>query len=278
MTGFSDLTGQCFGLLHVKAMVARHPSPRYSVICERCGTQSTAEQHDLSQGRAFCRNSACGRQGLHEEANMTLAQFRRREEQREQRKIDELKSQFEGTARRVAEAERRSLSHLRDDEFAIAPAVKELVDGMTPYERSVFTEQESQRFISENPDYYACPENAKAMTSYLERNDAARHGVITSSLLTAAFKRLDTYGMLKQYPAPRPVQVAPQSELENVPAVSAQPEPESMIGYDLRTGEQRAFSRYEVDRMGSEEFRRVFRVYRSALSLPNIGPGARRPR
>jgi hypothetical protein len=83
MLGIADLTGESINGLKVTAMVVRHPAPRYDVKCLRCGSRQVAGQRDLTFGTVFCCNSACARTGLHEEANMTLAQFRRREEMRQ---------------------------------------------------------------------------------------------------------------------------------------------------------------------------------------------------
>jgi len=273
MVGTADLTGQRFGLLKVMAMVSRYPSPRYSVRCERCGSESTMAQRELSQGSASCRNSACGREGLHEEAHLTLRQFQRREEQREQRRIDELKSQFEATARRVAEVERDTVLNHWDADAYIDPATA--YERMTEFEAFAFNEAEAQRFVQAHPAYYPCPENMNTILGYLQRNGIDQ--IVSAETLAGAYRRLSSVGGLVERPVLQPVHAAVLPEV--IPArVESPAQPERMIGYDLRTGQQREFTPYEVDRMGSDEYRRTFRIYKSALAVPNVGPGARRTR
>lgn len=275
MFGVADLTGQTIAGLEIQTMVARRPEPRYQTRCTRCGTIQTESQHDLTRGASRCRNTGCARQGLHEEANLTLAQFQRREAQKEQAKIDAIKGDFEHTARKVAEAERKSLLHLRDDAFRLDPDVATIAEDMTEFERDVFTERESAAFLADNPDYLPTPANGQAMSNYLSRNDAARFGVLTSATLTAAYRRLDKYGLLERRPKQEPT---PHSIHGDAHAQAGPLLPVTFEGWDITTGEPRTYSEREVNRMSSNEMKRALRLYSSKLALPNVGPGSRRPR
>lgn len=61
MPGIIDMTGRTVNSLKVGPLVARHPRPRYEVICDRCGTRSTASQDQLTSGAARCRAGGCGK-------------------------------------------------------------------------------------------------------------------------------------------------------------------------------------------------------------------------
>lgn len=61
MPGIRDMQGEKVNTLTVGEMVARHPRPKYSTVCTRCGAQSTAGQDQLTSGAATCKAASCGK-------------------------------------------------------------------------------------------------------------------------------------------------------------------------------------------------------------------------
>lgn len=256
MSGNADLTGQSINGLQVVGMVERRPVPRYTVRCTRCGCATTEGQRSLTQGIASCRNSGCARQGLHEESNLTLKQFEAREKRKERQQFERIEDEFKTHARKVAEINRELVLKAKDAECYYDPQTYSL--RMTEFEAEIFNQQEAVRFIQENPEYYPCPENVQVLCDYLTRNGVDQ--IVSAETLAGAYKRLDQYGLLKHRPAqPQPAEPT-HVELRIAPSESPRSR-EELIGFDLRTGEQREYSPYEVDRMSADEYRRVFRLY-----------------
>ncbi|HEY4381912.1 MAG TPA: hypothetical protein VGN01_16310 [Acidobacteriaceae bacterium] len=123
-------------------------------------------------------------------------------------------------------------------------------------------------FIAENPWYSHDQESMSQLFGYFARQ---RHPIqiITKAMFQKAAERLREYGILTERPAPEP---EPERPFVNL-TVERPPEPEVHEGWDLQTGERRAYSAFEVSRMDSETFRRVFRLTRAGMQLPDVGPG-----
>ncbi|MES2391040.1 MAG: hypothetical protein V4555_05325 [Acidobacteriota bacterium] len=213
-------------------------------------------QRELSIGTAVCRASGCGREAAREELEETPRKFREKEQRALRERIEETARDWRSTANQLETVNRDLISKGQDPELYLDPAT---TGTMTEYEAAVFNEREALRFIRETPEYHACPENMVVLFGYLQRNGISQ--IVSAESLRAAFRRLDTYGLLERPPAPTSASVDYRPvEIRIAPAEPLQ-ESESMVGFDLRTGEQREYTKYEIDRMGSEEFRRVFRLF-----------------
>lgn len=85
MHGLVDLTGEKCGTLHIQRMVARKPEPRYAVVCERCGTESTATHSRLRNGAARCLAANCGKPERPRRSDSLSDQLRVRSEREAER-------------------------------------------------------------------------------------------------------------------------------------------------------------------------------------------------
>jgi len=117
-------------------------------------------------------------------------------------------------------------------------------------------------FKAANPWFYACPENAQLIMDYLKRNKRALpNSLVTSELLESIALRMRRMGLFKakpeESPAPRVERPVPQPEVQS----------ETFRGFDSETGQEREFSKYEVDRMSADQYARAFRLNRSGMIL-----------
>jgi hypothetical protein len=129
---------------------------------------------------------------------------------------------------------------------------------------------EYKAFIrAESAWYFHCDANMRTLLGYLERNHCQ---IFTQEMLKRAALRLDEYHLLEERP-PEPPKPVPVEVNLTIDRSMETPAPVTYTGYDQQTGLEREFTAREVDRMSADEFRRIFRVYRSDLVLPNAGPG-----
>jgi hypothetical protein len=287
MNGVALLTGQHVNTLLVGEMVSRHPSPRYEVTCERCGTRSTAGQAQITNRVARCLSGNCGKAHIQEHLTDTPSKARRRAEEQEAARLRERQEQeaaeltateeeFKRLQRDIGLTVRARILTGKDDEFVIDPATFTPIPAGTSVDD--WHRKESAKFLQENPDYFPCEENLQAIKGYIDRN-APKIRLVSAIQLEGAFKRLREYGLLKQRPipepAPRPAPV--KVNLTITPSVAPSgPASESRKGFDPETGLEREYTPREIDKMSADQFRRIFRIYRDELTLPNVGPGARR--
>ncbi|WP_433965986.1 hypothetical protein [Tunturiibacter gelidiferens] len=181
------------------------------------------------------------------------AEEERKREVRE-RPIRELEAKLNATHREIAKMERARLSgEVPDSDRFIDDVVK---PGITiPHsELKEFTQRQAALFISANPDVYWCPELVELLGRYFSKNGL---NLVTASMIKAVVDRMRDVGMLPEPPKPEPVR---EPALAPVQVNEAEPKPEQYEGFDLQTGEPKTLSRYEVDRMSSEDFKRFTRL------------------
>lgn len=343
MNGLADLTGNKYGTIRVQGLVARRPEPRYSIVCEQCGTTSTATHTRLRDGAVRCQYAGCGKQTKQVRPDLLSEQNRQVAERENQRRADELaasarrmeaesegwerperytptaepyqpmsqrerialrarreaeeqerheaerprleaerrtsekiaqaEEQLRTTASQLARAKRDQIANGMDDEFVVDPATM-TGTGIPPSEVDAWHQSQFAEFLQNNPGYFKCDENASALTSYLMRNCPGLV-LISATQLTAAYKRLSEYGLLRQRPAPQP---APQSKEVNLTiAPSQSPQKQHSVIYEGwdEDGNPRQYSDREVSKWSSGEMKRRLRLTAAsgALSLPNVGPG-----
>jgi hypothetical protein len=192
----------------------------------------------------------------------------------EQRRIAELQAEQERTLRQLHAIERERVANGRDDQFFVDPATIGEANAVPPEKVAEWQAAQFAEFLTENPDYFKCDENAKALIDYIGRN-AGELALLSAVQLTAAYKRLNEYGLMKQRPAPQPAEQPETVNLTIAPAKApSKPQPIMFDGWD-EDGNPRQYSEREVSRWSSEEMKKRLRLTAAsgALELPNIGPG-----
>jgi len=257
MVGTRDFTGYEIGTLTIDAMVSRHPSPKYAATCRRCGAKLTIAQRDLAIGSAVCRASGCGREAVREACEDTPRRFAQREARLKQDRLDALARDVQAKATKIARLVRERLQTGIDLDFPYASDNLQDVT-MSAAEADGFNALHAARFVAANPWYFPTDKNLEVMAGYLQR-----HGIVLASAtqLELAARRLDEFGLLERRPVVEPTPEPPYVNLSiERPAEPTPKRREPEMGYDLKTGEQRLYTPYEIDRLSADEYRRVFRL------------------
>jgi hypothetical protein len=130
---------------------------------------------------------------------------------------------------------------------------------------------EYESFLANNPWFWHDPEqfNMGQLFAYFARQRGTIE-IFSAEMYLRAARRLAQYGILKERPPepPKPEPVEVNFDIDR----SAEP-PAPIIGWDEQTGLEREFTQREVDRLSADQYRRIFRVKRSDMILPNAGPG-----
>lgn len=182
-------------------------------------------------------------------------QQRQREEA--ERPIKEAEARFNATARELYNTVRERLLTQRDDEFVIDPATTVPIptDSVPDWQR-----EQGELFKRRTPEYEPSDANFAVIRDYINRN-APNIQLVSALQFEWAFKRLREYGLLKERPAFQPTPVPDFTRRAPVSvAIERKAEPKTFEGIDLTTGLKRRFTNYEVDRMDSDTFRRVFQL------------------
>jgi hypothetical protein len=113
-----------------------------------------------------------------------------------------------------------------------------------------FNRLEALKFVERTPDYHQSPYNASLLADWCRRNDLM---VCDAATWAAIFRHLDGLGLMEhEAPQPEPETVIEQ---ESVPVQQAE-----FAGVDPISGQSRIYTRYEVESMSSETYRRSFRI------------------
>ena len=271
-----DLKGDTINGLNVGDYVSRTPM-RWATTCTQCKTQSVHSHALLVSGGAKCGNAGCGKQHLRDYANDSPQKARERyraEEAAKRQAADDrrdaekakLETQFKDTAVAYGKEVRQAILAGRDPELYVSKDTRGI--NMTQSAAKKFNSEQAELCVQQHPEMrrYNNSKNVEAIGSYLDNHKV---NIISAETLYRAFERLRQYGLLDENPAPTPQPAyKPITEYQD-----PEPPPASIvqkqIGYDFRTGEQREFTPHEVALMGSDEYRRAFRVYKADLVLPN---------
>jgi hypothetical protein len=173
-----------------------------------------------------------------------------------ERPLREAEAQLNETSRELALAMRERLIQGRDPDL-----LQDASDGnVTDLEAIVSGERETEIFLATEPWFYPCEENSKIIMAYIERNRRTRS--ITAELLSNVATRMRECGLLKERPEePTPAQVF-EAEVIEQPASKREPKPEVNVGWDPLTGKPKTISKYQMDRMSADEFKRFMRIKR----------------
>lgn len=185
-------------------------------------------------------------------------------------RIAALQAEQENTLRQLHAIQRERIATGKDEEFSVDPATIGEANAVPPEELPAWQSAQFAEFLKANPDYYRCDENASAVADYLERN-APGLRLISAVQLTAAYKRLDEFGLLQQRPTTQ------SQEIEQPRRVNLSFAPKSYKGVarraatfrgrDYVTGREREFTEREIARMSSAEYARAFPVLTSVSEL-----------
>jgi hypothetical protein len=215
-------------------------------------------QAALTSGTATCRNSGCGRDDLREELSLTPRKYREREKRLQQDKVDAIEREFKDKHRKIALSRQNQIRTGIDDEFPYDPDTREI--SMSSQEADAYNRASAEQFLRDNPTYFPTQRNLELIRSYLKR-----HGVdalVSARQLQLVYERLDAYSLLDRRPEPIVIQPEPTPYVnlcERAPEPPKRREPEE--GWDLRTGERRMYTPYEIDRLSGDDYRRIFRLY-----------------
>jgi hypothetical protein len=195
-----------------------------------------------------------------------IQSLEREEREARERPIREAEEQLRQTTIRLRGVMcERLLGKLKDpDRIMVDSRVTGIT--MSRADADKFNRTEFAKFKDEHPDIHWTQELLVNLGDYFHKNGLQ---IVTAEMISTLIERYREYALLPDPPQPDP---EPEPEPQPDPA----PKPEVFEGWDLDSGEPRTFTRREVDRMSADEYRRVFRIYKEHLGLPNLGPGARR--
>jgi hypothetical protein len=137
------------------------------------------------------------------------------------------------------------------DDSVVGPDVR-----MTKAKADEFNLAESRKFRDSHPDVYLGDEGIAMVCAYIEKEGLK---LISASMIERIVQRLTDAGLWPDKPAEPEPELEPVIEPERVavPVV-----PDTFEGRDLSTGEMRTYTKWEVEHMDSETYRKVFRLGR----------------
>lgn len=189
----------------------------------------------------------------------------RAEREAQERPIREAEAKLKETATELAKVYRaRLLGEVRDPDRFIDPATQGI--RLTEAAADEYNIAEARKYRAQNPDFYLTDELFSSIKAYFGINEIR---LVSAPMLNALLQRYAEAGLLPERPAPEP---EPEPTPEAIPEPTT---PQTFAGIDPETGLEREYTAREVDRMSSEQYRRVFRIYAEHLVLPNVGPGPR---
>jgi len=279
--GFADLMGQRINGLMVGDLVSRSPTPRWAVTCEKCGSIGSASHAHIAHGGATCQSSTCGK--IRRPEFETLKSFTEAEERKAAAKRKSVED-AEVSKAALAEAEALNKTLLREIKTVTR---QNLVKGttaardtildpdtanlqMSTAEATLYNKTQADIFRRENPAYFACDANFEAITDHLSLHHIQ---IVSAKTWGATFRLLDSLGLMLHAPIAEPP-VAFQRVPVPVGAPAAPVVPmisksETILGIDPVSGVVREYTKTEIDRLSSDQYRRAFRLDRASLSLPN---------
>lgn len=181
-----------------------------------------------------------------------------REEEARMRPVREAEEKLADSYRALAKMERTYLlGEMADPERFIDDTVATI--RLTPEQANTFNAHEIQIYRQVHPEVYWCGELVSLLGTYFDKNGIR---IVTASMIEKLVDRMHDVSLLPERPEPEP---DPEHPIEQPEPVA--PQPEVFQGWDVLTGEPKSFSKYQVDRMDSETFRRTFRVRRPQTIL-----------
>jgi hypothetical protein len=168
-----------------------------------------------------------------------------------ERPLREAEATFKETAKQLALLERDRVRTSKDG-FQVDPLVATAT--MSFEQASRFNAESAARFVENTPAYYPSEANQQVLVDYLWNHNAQ---IANEATFKAAFERLNSYGLLEDWPAPDP---DPEPDPEPAPEPIIPPSQRRHRGFDLSTGEEKLFTEHEVNRMSADELKANFRI------------------
>jgi hypothetical protein len=243
--------------------------PVYATTCQECGARGVPVRHEqFNTGAAKCISSMHNR-NRHQPTTIKQvlaeeAEERRKKEEEAARPLREAEAQLTGNHRKLFDLEKAEVIAGRPDlGWEIPPSVAG--KSMTLDEAREFSSREAEAFVAEHPEFYKSKRNRDTVLDYLLTQGVMIHD---RHCYAQAAERLRHFGLLEEQPVlePQPAPIIEQPS-ETEPQASS----EDLIGWEESTGQQRVFTKREIDLMSSEQFRRIFKLCASR-------DGDRRPR
>lgn len=197
--------------------------------------------------------------------------------EREERPLREAEAKLQQTHRELRRIERERITGVVED-----PDLKKRLNGKAFLDPEIFEDERVRELYPEiaNDPNFARDFNSYSIQIYCERNPGVhwstelvqqlgnyfdRHGLALTSvpMIAAAVDRILAAGLAPTEP-PAPAPPPPPAPVRYVEPEQPS-EPEYVDGWDLETGKQRRFSRFEINKMSADEFVRVFRVRRGEM-------------
>jgi len=211
-----------------------------------------------------------------ERDRLAYEQWKRQDEEEQQRPIKQATAQLERTAGELMRVQRSNLIDIRDPDFFVSPDLEGAKMELSAAQH--FNGVEGDAYLRGNPDYYPSQKNAELLLGYMERNGCT---IIDRHMWKVAVDKFRAVGLLEERPEPEtvaePVQVEPDLDFPSRLPLSYQnpsgwkrESDGTQEGYDLSTGEPRAYTAFEIERMTADEYKRVFRLSIPALTKTNF--------
>jgi hypothetical protein len=303
-SGIADLTGQRRGSLLIESIAQRNPV-KWRVRCTdpTCNLQTVIDHSRLQSGAVKdCPNqhgqTTVRRSGLATTVNASPAVRSRDSEsarhfhaeeaelEHEQQQAAEEQAAVERTQK--AEATRQKQRAFIAESIATGP--DPLFPGVDPdtlqgrisvpvSKVEEWNQAEVYKFKRACPDYYPCAENLAALTGYLERNSPGL-ALVSAKQLEAAYRRLQSLGLLKERPAAPVVHSEPAKRPvteANLTVAPSQDGPDGIVdGWALDGLSRRQWTRRELDRLGADDYRRALKLGSLSVARHLGKPGADR--
>lgn len=193
-------------------------------------------------------------------AQAEIAAEEARAEEERLRPIKEAEQQLNQTFRELRKLELESVTSGKDSAFVKDEETKRRTVPNLEAAKA-FNVAQYKMFADRNPDYWPTPENFKVIGEYLDRQGI---NLASAANFEAAYRRCAEFELLQERPAPEP---EPVPEPVIVAPIEEKPTEETYQGFDLETGEPRAYSRWEVEHLTADQFKRAMRITKADQTL-----------
>lgn len=194
------------------------------------------------------RSWASLRQHRAEQAAIEDAQRLERE-----KPLRDAEAKLHSTATALGKFTRQIIATGKDVDAYIAPEVAG--KRMSVEDARLYNSNQAKLFVEASPWFWPSESNKNTLFSYLTRNKIA---ICTSEMYRRAAEKLRDHGLLQEQPEPEP-------QPEPIQTPEPEPAPQIFTGIDQVTGQPREYTAWEVERMDSETFRRVFNLGKPRL-------------
>lgn len=160
---------------------------------------------------------------------------------------------YKALAQRAAVAEREAVTSGKPDPGFQLPS-SAIGKSATLEQAKKINVAEFRRFKERNQELYFSAENMDRLTDYLSAQGV---NIADAETYEAAWLRLQALGLLEDRPEAEP-EPHPEPQIEADPV--GQIDDGSMTGIDLETGQPRIYSKWEIDHMQADKYKRVFQL------------------